>query len=190
MLKQNLKNRGLITLLIGMVAFLNGCGKTTVVEDDTFTPIRSTTDKILLFEVLYNPEGSEIETQWIELYNPTSTSVSLNGWFFKTSGSGDKLLLGSVPANGYFLIARSASGFLNKYGKNANATATFTLSSNADHVQLFNGSRELVDTVSWGGDIEEWTSVASDGESVKRHSFVDTDLPSDWVDTASPLPDN
>src|SRR3989344_462059 len=55
------------------------------------------------------------DDEFVELYNPTDSSVDLSGWRLtrKTSGGTQNTLVnsvtGTIPAHGYFLIAHSAS---------------------------------------------------------------------------------
>jgi hypothetical protein len=54
------------------------------------------------------------EDDWVELYNPTSATISLDGWSIqKTSGTfaslARKELTGTIPAGGHFLIVRDSA---------------------------------------------------------------------------------
>jgi hypothetical protein len=48
----------------------------------------SNTSHIVLSEILFNPEGSDREKEFIELYNPTSKNFDLTGWSLKIIKSG------------------------------------------------------------------------------------------------------
>jgi len=58
--------------------------------------------------------GAEYKNDFIELYNPTSFPVNLNGWSVQygsatgTTWSGKTTLTGTIAANGYYLIQQSA----------------------------------------------------------------------------------
>ncbi|HVO77324.1 MAG TPA: lamin tail domain-containing protein, partial [Methanomassiliicoccales archaeon] len=41
-------------------------------------------DHIVINEVELNPPGVDEGREWIELYNPTSSAISLDGWYFET----------------------------------------------------------------------------------------------------------
>jgi len=69
------------------------------------------------------------EDDWVELYNPTASSISLVGWSIQkassngaTSSPFKEPLSGSIPAHGYYLIVRN------------NVVTTASLKSKADHL--------------------------------------------------------
>jgi predicted extracellular nuclease len=71
-------------------------------------------------------------TEWIELYNLSTSAVSIEGWML-TDGEDDEFLSGSITAGGYFVIDTSLA-----------------LSNTGDEIQLYNGGASLVDEVAYG----------------------------------------
>lgn len=75
-------------------------------------PTNAASDHIVISEVMNS--GSN---EFVELFNPTNTSVNLSGWFItrkNTEGSSETNflasgLIGNIPAHGYFLIANRNS---------------------------------------------------------------------------------
>ena len=114
---------------------------------------------------------SELTTGWasgtdefVELYNPTSSAISLSGWkmqYSSASGSAyaDKATLSagaSIPAHGFFLLAASVG-----YTGTTTPDATFAngLAAAGGHVRFLDASAVEVDRVGWG------TAVAPEGGS-------------------------
>ncbi len=63
-------------------------------------------DHIVINEVELNPVGPDGGNEWIELYNPTGSAVSLEGWYFETKhGVQETCQLASevIPAKGRFV---------------------------------------------------------------------------------------
>jgi hypothetical protein len=75
----NFKNSMLILLIAILCISIVSTNLTT-----TFgTPL-----KVLINEIELNPPGADYNKEWIELYNPTSSSIDLSGWKIYTSGGG------------------------------------------------------------------------------------------------------
>lgn len=70
-----------------------------VIEDDSVpesTPPDLACEAILITEILPNPEGSDTEGEFIELYNPTDHSIIMNGCSLQTSSNSKIYNLDSV----------------------------------------------------------------------------------------------
>jgi PKD repeat protein len=54
-----------------------------------FSPffVYSESSHLVINEVLYDPSGSDLGNEWIELYNPTNNVVDLNSWFVEMGGT-------------------------------------------------------------------------------------------------------
>jgi hypothetical protein len=66
-------------------------------------------DSIKLNEVLYDPEGSDTDYEWVEIVNTGSEDVALDGWAVQTATSefkDDALLPAGtiIPAGGFLLV--------------------------------------------------------------------------------------
>jgi beta-lactamase superfamily II metal-dependent hydrolase len=63
---------------------------------------------VVINEIAWSGSASNTNDEWIELYNPTSSTVSLTGWKIVSDG-GTRIynLSGSIPAGGYFLVERT-----------------------------------------------------------------------------------
>lgn len=83
---------------------------------------------LVINEFLADPD-QEFEDEWVEIYNPNSFDVDINGWRLEDNASHPKNLSGVVPANGFFV-----------YDSN-----TSWLNNDGDSVLLINSENETVD---------------------------------------------
>ena len=79
--------------------------------------INANTDgtNIIITEVLYDAPNSDTTEEWIELYNPTSSDISIDGWSINDNYD-SFALSGTIPAGGYLVLAKDATAFYNLYG--------------------------------------------------------------------------
>jgi hypothetical protein len=61
------------------------------------------TDRLSINEVELNPRGSDSDHEWVELYNPLDSAISVDGYSLETTHGEIAFieLSGAVPANGY-----------------------------------------------------------------------------------------
>jgi hypothetical protein len=64
---------------------------------------------IVINEIEQNPYGIDEGNEWVELYNPTTTDVNLDGWKLSTThGKTVTVTLRvTIPANGYFVYTHA-----------------------------------------------------------------------------------
>lgn len=119
-------------------------------EDNQATEISDTNTNIVhVNEFVVDPH--EGESEWIELYNPTSTRILLEGWIVEDeSGKTTDLSDMSIESEEY-LIIESPKGKLNNGG---------------DSVILKNSEGEIVDSVTYGG---EGYPAPKDGDALARN---------------------
>lgn len=117
----------------------------------TSTPSPST-DHLVISEVQIR--GANANQDFVELYNPTNSSVDLNGWQIQkktSSGTISSLVLigsgKSIPAHGFFLWANDQSGFSTTVG--ADVSNSNNLSEN-NSIALEDPSDVIIDRVGWG----------------------------------------
>ncbi|GAL01721.1 hypothetical protein JCM19314_1874 [Nonlabens ulvanivorans] len=91
----------LIAMFLGMVAFAQNPGD------------------LIVSEIMIDPNGTEREQEWFEVYNTTSTAIDMNGWIINDeSSSGRAHVITSavpvmVPANGYAVLVANDDPLLN-----------------------------------------------------------------------------
>lgn len=116
-------------------------------------------DQIILNELLPNPEGSDTQ-EWIELYNPSSFSILLEGLYLKDGTSEYIFTAGELKPGEYYLLSRQESGIaLN----NTNETISLSIDNVITDSFSYDSSEEHI---SWARFADDWqeTSVLTPGE--------------------------
>jgi hypothetical protein len=174
--------------------------------------------KLLLSEFLANPDGSEPDQEWIEIYNADSSDLALTD--FKI---GDEELQGGVegmmrfpvgavlPGGQAAVVAKQGLAFYIKYGFNPDyeisntspdvpdmqpytiwGTSSLDLSNSGDELLLLDGRDELIDSVSYGDSIvylNPSIPAAPEGSSLERYpADQDHNVATDWRVQPAPNP--
>jgi len=74
-------------------------------------------DHVVINEIEQNPSGTDAGNEWIELYNPTTNDVNLNGWKVSTMHgvTVTVTLYGTIPAKGYFCYTHTKQWLDNEH---------------------------------------------------------------------------
>ncbi len=150
---------------------------------------------IVISEIKIGQSGATTD-EFVELYNPTSSDVSLTGWKLtrKTSTNTEGNLIGSlsgtVPAFGFFLMTHTNSI------SSPSADLLFTSNSIAanNSVLLYDQAQSIVDKVGIGpGSTDPEASgtaaLANDGKSIERKPGDSNPLAGNGEDTDNNLND-
>jgi len=137
--------------------------------------------------------GAEYKNDFIELYNPTDSDITLDGWSVQyTSASGTSwkgtTLAGLIKAHGYYLVQEAKGSGGTKDLSAPDATGTLNLSGTAGKVALSKNYLDItgkddsnvVDFVGFGSTANEFegtkpTSAPSNTTSVERKANDGTD---------------
>ena len=187
----------------------------------TLTPTKTPTPTdgwLLISEVLYDPAGTEPDSEWIELYNAGGAAIDLSNYKvgdeIAPSGSEGMYqfpISATIDSGQVIIIADRADVFTNTYGfypdyelieSDANvpnlskymywAWGVVNLGNPGDEVLVLDGSDNFVDAVSWGD--SDWAfnpacPVVAKSHSIERNpANVDTDTAADWIDQPLPNP--
>jgi len=137
-------------------------GATDQEEEDT--PAEPAAPVMVINELLANPVGDDATGEWVELYNPATTTAVLNGWSLDDAEGGSNpygIPDGTeVAAGGYLLLERP--------------TTKLALNNGGDSVRLFAADGTLADTVSYDG--------VAEGEAL---ALTDS---GEWATTTTPTP--
>ena len=169
---------------------------------------------IVVNEVLYDVDsghtgqGSESRWEWIELYNPTGSTVDLTGWSISDGNDSDPLPgTPSIPPCSFAIVSGSSEAELEDQTDNGgnwiipDGTLFITLTdsnignglhNNNDAVFLKNNLSTDIDKMSYGTDTTGLNPPATDvatGHSLERDpDGTDTDTAADFVDRTTPQP--
>lgn len=120
-----------------------------------FTPmqLRALSNSVVISE-LQTGTTSSASQEFVELYNPTATDLSIDGWKlqYKSATSVDQVsswstrsnLAGSIKAHSYYLIAPTA------YLSQADSDLSPGLAGSGGHVRLIDTTGVVIDLLGWG----------------------------------------
>ncbi|MBN2507208.1 MAG: lamin tail domain-containing protein [Verrucomicrobia bacterium] len=110
---------------------------------------------VVIHEIMYRPESFPENTalEWIELWNPDRTPVSLNGWRISR---GVEYAFGNVtlPAGGYLVVAADQAAFRTQYPSVTNVVGNWTgkLANNGETVEIEDAQGQEVDQVEYASE--------------------------------------
>ena len=105
---------------------------------------------VVINEVAWMGTGSYTGDEWMELYNTTSSSITLTSWTLAAQdGTPSITLSGTIPANGYFLLERTDDTTVNDI--TADQIYTGALTNTGEQLQLKDSSSALIDTANNDG---------------------------------------
>ncbi len=194
----------------------------TPVPSETPTPTATPlpADHLLISEVLYDAAGAEPAGEWIELHNPTTATIALDGYKIgdeETPGGAEGMyafpISATLAAGDFLLIANDGAvfsatwGFAPDYELNGSlpgvpdlnrytawSGGSIQLGNSGDEVLLLGPDDGVVDALSWGTSSVFLSPPAPDvpeGHSLERYPpWMDSDSASDWRDQSAPSPAN
>jgi hypothetical protein len=135
---------------------------------------------LVISEVLYDTPGLDSEEEWIEIYNPTSKSISLDNWYLYDNTAAI-YLGGSIESMDHFVVARNSEGFYDLYGIYPDMSTDFALNNEGDYLFLYSPDGMNVDYVEWE---LNWKLSAYE-TTIHRRNSLDTDTSKDWENSHS-----
>jgi hypothetical protein len=147
-----------------------------VLEDD-----RETGDLVII-EIQNNPSGEDDLREYVELYNPNSVPVSLDGWVLQDCGAHQAILQGQIEGQSYKVIARSTN-----QGENGGVNADLEmqdlfLPNGYGSVILFNQEGTLIDQVRYAPGGEDGWPERRSGEALElMEPASNNQLGSSWT---------
>lgn len=170
----------------GNITFLTDGSTYSVTISSTGQTFNYSTDgnygvapQVVINEVAWAGSTASAYDEWIELYNTTGSAINLTGWkIVDDNGAQTYNLSGTIPANGYYLIERSANA--------TSVTGDITISgvnlaNTGDTLELQNASGSRVDIVNASGGA--WFAGTTTGYyTMERLSAsASGDLSSNWA---------
>ena len=145
---------------------------------------------LVIAQVAYDTPGDDALEEFLDLYNPTGTDISLDGWSLADGASSWSIPSGYVVLAGdYLSIAKDAGGFQALYGLAPDIEGmSLALNNTGDQLSLYDGGIEA-DFVAWESFVAGWLITAPIGDAIERTDpAVDTDTVSDWSVTSPAQP--
>ena len=147
----------------------------------------SSADHVVFSEVLFRENRSG---EWIELYNPTSQTIDLEGFEIEDDGVSIYFSEGfSIAAGSFFTIVKRSdrSGFERVHGIQADlyTGGLENLNDKKGRVRLFDPDGNEVDRVAWDKSGYRDFNVGRGNSIIRVNPNIDTDTDDDW-DQGSP----
>lgn len=157
----------------------------------------------IINEFLFDPIGTDLGKEWIELYNPTESDIVMNNWKIYIAGSSftqTATFSGIIESKSYFLICENLVENCNvnvdKIGlqNGGGATDAFYIQTNDNTVvdSVFYDTPNLNDLKDEQGSVisdSECAEIGVSGESLGRANYIDTNNShSDFYIFATPTP--
>jgi hypothetical protein len=121
----------------------------TPTETPTATPTPASSGRILISEVAWAGTAASSSDEWIELWNPGSGSVSLDGWILTDGGDIRIYLSGSLDGGAFFLLERTDDTTVRDIA--ADIVYSGALSNSGEILSLRDSAGRLIDTANADG---------------------------------------
>ena len=149
----------------------------TPIPPPTSTPPPTAPLTIVINEVAWAGTQASTSDEWIELYNPGSKDISLNGWSLRAAdGSPNIDLSGTLLAKDYFLLERTDEDVTTI---SSDLIYTGSLSNNGEILRLYDQNGYVVDTANSNGGA--WPAGDASSFSSMERTIIATDSNFVWV---------
>lgn len=131
-------------------------------------------------EIMYNPEGTDTNREWVEIYNAGSTPVNIDSWFFYENDIYHGLYpdgFTTLNANEYALIVKNIDAARNELGSQIKfIKSSFSLNNTGELIALADENKTHIDSYVYDVNL----GANGDGKSLQKIS-------GSWL-AASPSP--
>ena len=118
-----------------------------------FAPIELMSPKVVINEINYNSSIKQNPGDWLELHNPGTTAVTLDGWILTDKADRGHYLFSSrttIPPSSHIVVARHPSSFKRVFpGITPLGPLQFGLGNGGDCLFLYDAAGALVDQVEY-----------------------------------------
>ncbi|MBI2051058.1 MAG: lamin tail domain-containing protein [Parcubacteria group bacterium] len=121
---------------------------------------------VVINEIAWMGTAADFNDEWLELYNASSTAISLAGWTLSAKdGTPDITLSGTIAAKSYFVLERTASTTISDVSEDLIYTGA--LGNTGELLSLRNASSTLIDRV--GSSTADW--FAGDNDTTPKKTM-------------------
>ncbi|HJX05271.1 MAG TPA: lamin tail domain-containing protein [Candidatus Nanoarchaeia archaeon] len=150
--------------------------------------------ELIISEIMYNPNAvADTAGEWLELYNPGSSAVNLNGWSIQDYGT-DSFTISEdflVQPGSYAVLCKNTDISLNGGVSCDIQYSSFTLGNTADAIILLRPDSVMSDDVLYDTAVEPWKSLNNAGYSLQldpaHYNSADNDDGNNWCNTDEPI---
>ena len=136
---------------------------------------------VIINEIAWGGTAASTSDEWIELYNPGGSTISLDGWtLVAIDGTPSINLSGTIPAGGYYLLERTDDNTVSDVDANLIYTGALGNNPGAETLELRDDSNNLIDTANMGGTGWFAGTAAPDYYSMERVGVI-ADGPTSWA---------
>lgn len=150
---------------------------------------QSANAQVVITEIMYNPPEAGTDTlEYLEIHNPGSSAVNLDGWKF-SKGITYTFVGTSLPAGGYLVLAGKVSAVQSVLGiQNAiQWDMNQAFSNSGEALTLVDGSGALIDSVKYTN-MAPWPDGNASGKSLTLcNPALDNTDPANWTAASSPM---
>src|SRR5688500_11793272 len=172
--KQSIRVLFFVFLLAGLLTGLAGI---TRVPARAAPQMQAAALSVVINEIGWAGTAASSNHEWIELYNPGTSDISLVGWTLQaTDGTPTILLSGTIVAGGYYLLERIQAAT----DIPADLTYAGALSNTVETLELRDNTHTVVDTANQGGGSWFAGSVGPNFYSMERIDVI-ADSPAAWA---------
>ena len=153
----------LAVFLVGAALLLGGA----VLRQSARAAVTYTYGDVVISEIMYDPIGTEPDTEWVELYNPGSASVDVGGWVLSDTEGSCTIPAGTtIAANGFLVVSQAALPDITGEVV-CTPSGTFALDNGGDELALFTPDGERV----FGSLVMQYPDLAGTnvGDSIGLH---------------------
>ena len=151
------------------------CEPTECVVDET----AQESGQLVITEIQDDPRGRDTGREFIELYNPSDRSISLDGWWIQNCADLRVDLAGRVSAREAFVVAGSQNQGENGGFRADGLLGDFQISNGAGSILLFDSNGDLVDQVRYS-ESADWPNRETGDSLELRDTTLDNRLGASW----------
>lgn len=160
-----------IRIIVGMQ---NKIIRTIFIITIALSPI-ITNAKIIINEIMYDPEGTDTGREWVEVYNEGTTDVDLTTMRLNENGVNHTMKPFNTPtailgAGKYAIVADNAEKFLLDYTNYSGmlVDSAFSLNNTGEALSIVDSEGNVIDTVTY---LSDW-GAGGNGNSLQKRGDV------------------